>query len=350
MVEPSASPFNEHSIEKYKFAKSVQTRFLHYLNEKGKNSGLPAQAERLAEIAFSAALFGRLCDPSKLQNLPEIVSTSSYQFDGELCLEFPLLDKRDREEREDKDIPISRWIADEVSMNLLLRYWEDYRPGTAANISGPKLNASIKQLGKQLGISAIFTLRRLAKLSQDIALLELPGCLRNMASGTYKTYSMPTAQYVRVKANKCLVEAEPADHNDNMSTIAPSTIHGSAATSQISVLKLRKAFSEIFQRINARRPKADETYSKKNKRILARALKKLLANPEQYTQLSIAAIEYSIHLCENGTIFKPKLKYSTSQYYTETTLRILRHFESQQPAPFVDMTEAEYQGEIVNVS
>lgn len=343
MVEPSASPFNEHSIEKYKFAKSVQTRFLHYLNEKGKNSGLPAQAERLAEIAFSAALFGRLCDPSKLQNLPEIVSTSSYQFDGELCLEFPLLDKRDREEREDKDIPISRWIADEVSMNLLLRYWEDYRPGTAANISGPKLNASIKQLGKQLGISAIFTLRRLAKLSQDIALLELPGCLRNMASGTYKTYSMPTAQYVRVKANKCLVEAEPADHNDNMSTIAPSTIHGSAATSQISVLKLRKAFSEIFQRINARRPKADETYSKKNKRILARALKKLLANPEQYTQLSIAAIEYSIHLCENGTIFKPKLKYSTSQYYTETTLRILRHFESQQPAPFVDMTEAEYE-------
>ena len=343
MVEPSASPFNEHSIEKYKFAQSVQTRFLHYLNEKGKNSGLPAQAERLAEIAFSAALFGRLCDPSKLQNLPEILSTASYQFDGELCLEFPLLDKRDREEREDKDIPISRWIADEVSMNLLLRYWEDYRPGTASNISGTKLNASIKQLAKQLGITAIFTLKQLAKLSQNIALLELPGCLRNMASGIYKTYSMPTAQYVRVKANKCLVEAEPAEQNDNINALAPSAVQGRSGASQISVLKLKKAVTTILQRISAQTPKGNKSYSKKNKGLLAQALKNLLEDPKQYTQLSIAAIEYAIHLCENGTIFKSKLKYSTAKAYIETTLRILKHFESEQPAPFLDMSEAEYE-------
>ena len=343
LVEQSASPFNEHSIENYKLAKDIQFRFLHYLNEKGKNSGLAAQAERLAEIAFSAALFGRLCDPSKLQNLPEIVSTACYQSHGELCLEFPLLDKRDREKREDKDIPISRWIADEVSMNLLLRYWEDFEPGTATSISRSRLHSSLKQLAKLLGISSAFSVKKLAKLSHDIALLELPGCLRNMASGTYKTYSMPTAQYVRVKANNCLVEDTPAEKIENMSSLAPSAIHGSAGTSQISILKLKKAVPPIFERINAQTPKGDETYSKKNKALLAQALKNLLEDPKQYTQLSIAAIEYAIHLCENGTIFKSKLKYSTAKAYIKTTLRILKHFEAQQPAPFLDMTEAEYE-------
>ena len=343
LVEPSASPFNEHSIQNYKLAKDIQFRFLSYLNEKGKSSGLPAQTERLAEIAFSAALLGRLCDPSKLQNLPEIVSTSSYQFDGEVCLEFPLLDKRESEKREDKDLPISRWIADEVSMNLLLRYWEDFEPGTATNISRSRFNSSLKQLAKILGVSSAFSLKKLAKLSQDIALLELPGCLRTMASGTYKTYSMPTTQYVRVKANKCLVEAEPAEKIDNVNALAPSAVHGSSGTSQISILKLKKAVPPIFERINAQTPKGDETHSKKNKALLAQALKNLLEDPTRYTQLSIAAMEYAIHLCENGTIFKSKLKYSTTKAYTETTLRILRHFESQQPAPFLDMIEAEYE-------
>lgn len=343
MVEPSASPFNERSIEKYKFAQSVPTRFLHYLNEKGKNSGLPAQAERLAEIAFSAALFGRLCDLSKLQNLPEIVSTSSYQFDGELCLEFPMLDKRDREKREDKDTPISRWIADEVSMNLLLRYWEEYGPGVVANISRSQFNESIKQLAMNLGMSSAFSLKQLAKLAQSIALIELPGCLRNMASGIYKTYSMPTAQYVRVKANKCLVKAESAEQIDNMSALAPSAVPGSSGASQTSVLKLKKAVTAIYQRISAQTPKGNKAYSKKNKGLLAQALKNLLEDPKQYTQLSIAAIEYAIHLCENGTIFKSKLKYSTAKAYIETTLRILKHFESEQPAPLLDMSEAEYE-------
>lgn len=343
MVEPSASPFNEHSIENYKLAKDIQSRFLHYLNEKGKNSGLPAQAERMAEIAFSAALFGRLCDASKLQNLPEIVATSPYQFDGELCLEFPLLDKRDREKREDKDIPISRWIADEVSMNLLLRYREEYGPAAVANISRSIFNESIKQLAMNLGMSSAFSLKQLAKLTQSIALIELPGCLRNMASGIYKTYSLPTAQYVRVKANKCLVEAESAEQIDTMSTLAPSAVQGSSGASQTSVLKLKKAVTAIYQRISAQTPKGNKAYSKKNKGLLAQALKNLLEDPKQYTQLSIAAIEYAIHLCENGTIFKSKLKYSTAKAYIETTLRILKHFESQQPAPFLDMSETEYE-------
>lgn len=68
-LEPEASPFYENSVADYQNTVRIRQGFLDYLNRSGNSAIEPTKELRIAEIIFSASLFGGLADPHKLSKL-----------------------------------------------------------------------------------------------------------------------------------------------------------------------------------------------------------------------------------------------------------------------------------------
>lgn len=345
-LEPEASPFYENSVADYQNTVRIRQGFLDYLNRSGNSAIEPTKELRIAEIIFSASLFGGLADPHKLSKLSTSLSISTYQYNKDLFIDIPL---KDAEEG-----PVFRWFPDKVSLALILGLYE-LKPKKFSRTKS--ITGYLKTLSNELGLENKDTLGLLARIAASGLTFDAPGHISACLSGTITTVSLPLPQWIRFQSSLALQTKLKVELGSGPETaIAQSSNYPDSpwlAGSQLSQSKNKPTSAELNEfntLLSQFFIQSDNLPAEKNilvstaaKQALVKAIKKEFssARVRQWPAMCLAIVSWTVHLCERGTRYKKNIAFSTVRTYVFMVFGALKRI--QPDGNFFSFDESSYE-------
>lgn len=316
---PEPSPFEENTIENYKNAVALKVNFLDYLSNKGRlgksneNESLDNYC-RLAEIIVSAALFD---GTSNLYNL-ELILKSTFNLTHENTISFVEL-------KDDKGHLVYRWFPQEISLAMLYSFIDERTNYQLPNsIRKPNILAHISKLIKKMisiDVKNEECLQFLSSCSSSYGLLNTPGYLHSVITGTTYQQPIPQGALVRMQRNeKILISDSDLDNseeiklNDDISKLLINTTK--LNTSQGASNFMEGIRLDIQEARHTSIPKGINPERVKKTKFTA-LVKKRINNNEVYPSIAILLANWSLKLCNDGTdLHKGEITFNTVAEYT----------------------------------
>lgn len=314
-LEHEPSPFNENSLIEYKATRRARQNFLDYLDSSGKSHTLLNKEQRIAEIIFSAALFGGIVDLIKLNNLSIALTKNTYQYNDKLFVDIPLKDTLPS--------PVFRWFPDSISMSLILGMYQS--SSTVEPYNQEQIAQQLAKLSKILKLEG--GLPGLANVALTGIIFEAPGHIASCLHGNTATVSLPLAQWIRIESNQALklVERPKKIINTESSTWFYSTSLSNIKNAINRTRQFLNILRALFNEIENHPEKRNIERSKLQRKALKKTLKKRFPTSEacNWSPLILAIVSWTVHLCEDGTRNKKELAFSTVHKYTFMITRAL---------------------------
>ena len=345
-LEPEASPFYENSVADYQNTVRIRQSFLDYLNRSSNSAIEPTKELRIAEIIFSAAVFGGLADQHKLSKLSTALSINTYQYNKEVFVDISLTDAEEG--------PIFRWFPDKVSLALILGLYE-LKPIKSS--STKSMTGYLKTLSNELGLENKDTLGLLARIAASGLIFDAPGHISACLSGTITTVSLPLPQWIRFQSSLALqTKPEVELGSDPETAIAQSSNYPDSpwlAGSQLSQSKNKPTSAELNEfntLLSQFFIQSDNLPAEKNilvstaaKQALVKAIKKEFSSAQvrQWPAMCLAIVSWTVRLCERGTRYKKNIAFSTVRTYVFMVFGALKRI---QPAGnFFSLDDSSYE-------
>ena len=305
-LEQETSPFNERSQTDYQELLRTRSMFLAMLEEKGRSGNSFELEERVAEIIFSAALFGGFANTERLERLQTALIKSTFQLQGQLFIDIPLLDS--------EPAPIFRWFPDALSNLLIVGLYRSRL--TVRKISLETLNNHIKKIADKLNLNTKNILTTLAALSSTALLFEVPGYIRSYMIGEIAAVSISLPAFVRVITDRALVTDSAAKQQMNTEEgWSPAIRLQTKVPTANEERKFIKLLRKIFTDSQPVEVSGNKSLSRKIKDSLVKNLKKEFGSSTNLTSLHAAIVSWAVYLCQSGTRFTASLKYRTIENY-----------------------------------
>lgn len=331
-LEPEASPFYENSVADYKNTVRIRQSFLDYLNRSANSAIEPTKELRIAEIIFSASLFGGLADQHKLSKLSTSLSISTYQYNKDVFIDIPLKDADEG--------PVFRWFPDKVSLALILGFYE-LKPQKYSR--GKSITSYLKALSNELGLENKDTLELLAQIAASGLVFEAPGHISACLSGNITTVSLPLPQWIRFQSSLALqpkpefaldsdIEAAIRQNSNNSGStwLAGIPLSQSKETPTYAELKeFNTLLSKLFIQSDSLPAEKNISVSKAAKQALVKAIKKDFSSVQvrQWPAMCLAIVSWTVHLCERGTRHTKDIAFSTVRTYVFMVFGALKRIQ-----------------------
>lgn len=319
-VSMEPSPFHADSLISYKATRRVRQEFLDYL-DCNYNSSCSLNSEiRIAEIIYSAALFGGLADVNKLNNLSKHILRSTYQLDGEMFVDIPLTEQPYK--------PVFRWFPDKISTILISGLLNKIDRQESVDSKNVINNISALNTKFKLKSSKKDTLVSLVELSKSALGFEAPGHIASCLTGKTASVSLPLAQWVRSKTGKAL-ELD-SDYQERVEYVSKKLELIDVDTvairySEKESKEFLKKLLEVFRDAESIELKASSKASTQRKKELIKLIKSNFSATESqnWSSLSIIILNWVMYLSEFGTRSKKNLAFSTVRKYSFMIARVL---------------------------
>ncbi len=304
-VELEPSPFTEKTLENYRVLAALRRSFLDYMDQRGRSNARPTEDERLVEIVCSAALFGGIANSNRLKMLGHALQVSTYRYDGRLFVDISLGDDKNT-------AAVTRWFPDKISSSLIEGYYKVRTSERAPIVTSER--AMQKLLGL-IGSPGQESLDRLAANSKTGLTLEAPGYVAATATGDINSVSLPLSAWIRVESGHALQGKAGAVKVPQVFGWSPN-LEGSATSLSSNE---SKAFLRQLKRIITAGKDAPRSASKgvnlQQKNTLIELLKNAVEVSPAWPALPKLLAAWVVHLCQNGTLYKSNLAYSTIDKY-----------------------------------
>lgn len=344
VMDPDPSPVNAHTIKDYSNLRELRDRFLHFLHGRGDQiSPLGFTLEdRVAEITVAAALFDGVRHPSGIQAMAESVLAETYQLEG--CVFVDLVEDRARDTSDSY-----RWFPGDLTQALLVGLYQVLEGRHLDTVDMGSLKSSLKICMVALGVTA----KRLTDLEGILndwvnvgRLLEAPGFVRSVVTGTIRFRALPLSALVRVLTRKRLV-VPPSDTLGEEDEVLERTPVWIPPVIPLSPGKDTLATREFINRYYSVKSEVYEEaksgghlgHNNWKKRRLSLKIKKQVTQecwPERVRLFAAWVVE----LCEHGTRYKNNLAYNTVTEYVDLVCVPLLELSGDS---FADLTDVEYE-------
>lgn len=310
-----SSPFCENSIQEYLNAQRVRENWFSYLNAPRETNGIEYES-RLAEIAVSAALTGGLHNAYLLENLHNAIPHVLFNINDTVLIDFS--------EYSDTKYLQRRWFSEKITTGLVLSL-SKITKGNFRRPNEKKYLASLSVLLQKILPDNVMNkadpFEFLVKFGQTLAKFELPGFLRDYASGAYKSASLPLSTLIRTEQNMAL------DTNSNIVNNSygerkywvPSlcNLDGSKGARAF-----KKRFSDHKKNIENMNEGATQTKNNRCKKKLYDLIESDFLDDISWRFDSKLIAGFAIFLCAEGTIRKKNPAYNTVVQYTNIIIRL----------------------------
>lgn len=309
------SPFSENSIQQYCHAQTIRENWFNYLSTpRAKNHS--HYEWRLAEIAVSAAISGGLHSINLLRQLHLAIPKVMFNLNDAILLNFAAMP--------DTSSLQKIWFPDAISTGFLLSL-SQLAKGKLKKPNEEKYVASLSTLLQEVTSDCtsndLPNFERLVNYGKALAKFELPGFLRDYASGEYKSASLPLSTLVRTQRNMALnINSHIADADANMTQYwIPSSIN-SGGLKRIKVFK--KRFSEHKKNINQLTVAANRDIDDQRKKRLFELLKSDFITDTSWCLYSKLIAGFAMVLIKEGTLRKLNPAYNTVIQYTDIIVNL----------------------------
>ena len=301
-IEPS--PFQESSMREYLNAKKVRENWFSYLNAPRDNKRIKYEL-RLAEITVSAALSGGLHNTVLLEKLHKALPRVLLRIDNTVLIDFSGYADTTYLQR--------IWFPDTITTGLILGLSKI----TNGNFRRPTEKQYLSCLSMLLDkilpdnlINSDSAIECLVKLGQALAKFELPGFLRDFASGEYKSASLPISTMFRTERNMALDIHTNAvnDCHAGKSSPYPSI---KTQDGQKGARVFKKLFSGIKKNIESVDEGASQARNERCKKKLYELIKSDFIDESSWRFDSKLIAGFAMHLHIEGTTRKENPAYNT---------------------------------------
>lgn len=306
-IEVQPSPFHSGSLADYKKTRDVRAGFAAYLDRQGRASVTPGLHTRVAEIVFSAAVFGGMASTARLNILGSSLLTHTYSLDKDaLFVDLPL----------GKANATFRWFPDPVSQSLIFGLFR--MTASHEELSAAQLKKSLKSLvGQVAGPGVRAPVDWLVNVSEAALKIEMPGYIAACLRGDVPAVALPLRQLVRVATGRRLktVDQEPSPRGSDEAFWSPnirpdSPRRHTAGEGREFLNQLRR----IVSGARNTKPHGRLLPRTRSKRELTKQLKILCAG-ESWSPMQMMLAAWAVYLCEHGTRYDRNLAYSTVEKY-----------------------------------
>lgn len=318
--EPSC--FNSNSSSDAARVDEIGNRFLSYLSSKA--GGSPSQERRIAEILIASSIFGAQSSLGFLDSIATGMVGCINRIGGDLIVDIS----------KSSDSPIRRWIPSNLSSALLLGYCKNLDLNQAAPsadavqqnideilqlIEAPRLK---KKLSRKKSVSPPVSesLLPLISLSRSKWKFLLPGVIRAYAEGEIPCASVPLSNWLRLVTEESGSLHATSSNVPNIATcdeiqpISPITSDANFKQAKLSWSLIEKALSTA--RNDKSTGKNDERSNAKKRTIESKTLSLLKDKSKTFPPIAGLMAAWIIHLCRNGTSYKPNLAASSVITYS----------------------------------
>ncbi|MFT6905245.1 MAG: integrase [Oleiphilaceae bacterium] len=303
------SPFSENSMQQYCHGQRIRNNWFNYLSApRVKNHS--NYEWRLAEITVSAAISGGLHSINLLRQLHLAIPKVMFNLNDTILLNFAAMPDT---------LSLQKiWFPDAISTGLLLSL-SKVAKGKLKKPNEEKYIASLSTLLQEVTSDCtsndLPNFERLVNYGKALAKFELPGFLRDYASGEYKSASLPLSTLVRTQRNMALnINSHITDADPNMTQYwIPSSIN-SGGLKRFKVFK--KLFSEYKKNINQLTVAANRDIDEQHKKRLFELLESDFINDSNWCLDSKLIAGFAMVLLKEGTLTKPNPAYNTVIQYT----------------------------------
>lgn len=335
-IEPEASPFTGQSIDDYRQLGSVRVEFLRYLDGRGRVESVPSDAERVAEILVSAALFGSLSNKHRLEKLGTVLRSKVFRIGEQLFVDIPLT--------KDDMGPIFRWFPDPISSALIQGLYRQSLGDASPMFRSVK--GHLRKIGIDIGLGTGETLIVLEQLSNVGLTFEMPGYIAAILRGDIPAVSLPLPQFMRVWSNKALQIPAGSDVEANRDSKVVESWAPEMPRSETPNNSDSGRFRVLMRRIitdSCDVPAAgNKSINTVRKQKLLCALKLEFRDPTQWSSWSMVVVAWVANLCVSGTSNKIDIAYSTIDKYCSMVMRALLRLQDSQD--FLALSDLAYEG------
>lgn len=268
-------------------ANALRRRFVDYLAAASHHATSPSPVQRLAEVAFSAALFGGLVDAERLAEFYKHAPTMVQAFGDQIVVQG----RPDREAGRPW-----RWIADDLSAALVISCTKT-KPPPSKGVLRRTLAGLIQSLDPSLDTRD--PIKTLSGLARAYWLNELPGFVAAHVTGEIKWQPLSTPSLVRL-LHKQRLQIQPPPPEELPPEVVPTVKAGGRSTSEAGK-EFYKSMQKVFAELENIRAHGS---SRSKRRLLAQLsmrLTELLRNNPSAPAAARVVAAWAVHLAVRGT-------------------------------------------------